>query len=343
MNIFWTKKTFTKILIGLVIFGLNACKTNTVELALEEVTLSKVSFSRNPTNIAWLLDGRLVFTVPQGEYSSRLWIVNSDGSDADLLDLPEELGIECLRTDFALPQALPDGRLALMRIGIACHSDDGIKEQSQILIWNPKDEKSTVDEHFFLHDSRITLFSLAPDLSTGIGSTNAGIEDNLYWLDNTKPNPIDVGMVRASHPEWSPDGESIAFFGSQKLSGPSGPGWATQPDDLWLMPASCQENCKDHLTLLVEDVENSHDLSWGRNNEWLAFTGNPYFRGYGVWLLNIQTRKLVWVVSGDYGRVEWSPLGNLLAVIGYENQGSIDKSSVYLVDITRVIEEDKNR
>lgn len=317
-----------------------------------EVTVRSVPVQRIPAragvyfDVTWLSTERLVVMYePNLEASTfgtaRLWQLRPDGSDMRMLDLPEDRE-QCERTEFRYPQALWEGRLAFMRV---CQPYEAWWESDpRLMAWDPDDGSSQLLRDYEL-PSHVASFTFAPDVGHGVLATDTGIEDDLYWLDEQAPRPVDVGLVRARRPAWSPDGQSIVFFGNRQLRGRPGPQWATQPYDLWLMPADCEtrsEGCAKSLQRLVRDILDQTAVNWSPDGRWIVFDGNPQGQGRGIWLRRMDTGQLTQVLAGDYVVPNWSPDGKRLVVIGppegQENIGTFDNgSALYILDVSAVV------
>jgi Tol biopolymer transport system component len=189
-------------------------------------------------------------------------------------------------------------------------------------------------------------------MSYGIASGISDIEHQMYRLDSQAAIPINVGMARATYASWSPDGQPIAFFGNKQMRGFAGPGWVGQPYDLWLMPAQCVKddlNCSNSLTLLLTDVLYPAKAAWSPDGVWLAFDGDFQDHGMGIWLLHVETRRVVQIATGEYRVPEWSSDGKQIVVLApYETEPINEKIAftyrprLYVLDVNDLVQQNSS-
>lgn len=212
-----------------------------------------------------------------------------------------------------------------------------------LMVWKPEDNTSQFYYSYELPTAATDL-TFAPDLSKGIASESAGIVDQMFWIDAQEATSLNVGMVRARGPSWSPDGQSIVFMGNRQLRGSSGPSWAVQPYDLWLMPTDCQTHmggCSNSIKLIVHDVGEICHAEWSPDSAWITFDGELQGRERGVWLLNLEAQEIYQVAAGDYRCPGWSPDGQRLLVSSplEERRSDISdfRTTLNLIDVSEIV------
>jgi hypothetical protein len=177
-------------------------------------------------------------------WTYRLWKLPVYGGELEPIELPENPEA-CLRTEFGMRQILQNGSVVVLQRCV--RSDQPLGPiVKHLLVWDSTSGAAERRLNYQL-PSDIGAISFHPSLQHGIFTTWTYIKDQMYWFDDTRYEPIDVGMGRANRAAWSPIGDQIVFWGNRHLDGPSGPGWAGQPNDLWLIPAGCVQagECAD--------------------------------------------------------------------------------------------------
>jgi hypothetical protein len=278
-------------------------------------------------------------------WTYRLWKLPATGGDLEHIVLPAAPG-DCRQTRFGVGETHKDGRV---RVGQACEKGVEERDEGYVLLWDPLlgQTKPLLDYQLPGSTGAVTFH---PDLHRGIYTTQMFIRDRMFWLEKTGYRPLDVGMVRANRAAWSPLGDRIIFWGNRELAGPSGPGWAGQPHDLWSMPADCAEwtgGCGYEVEKLVADVQDSGGAYWSPDGQWLAFYGGV--QGVdALWLRNMQTGQLIAVSTADHSlwSLSWSPDGQRIAAAARSNAITdvYDMTSVlYVFDVSSIVGDERER
>jgi hypothetical protein len=282
---------------------------------IETVNLPKGSYS----DAVWLNEKQLVVRYQQKpEYYAwkekpEFWLASINDGTMRRIELPQDNDDNCFVVFFGNPVRVVQDQ---MIFGRQCSTSQ--LGHVDLIVWDALDG-TTASLYNYDLPFEFANYSFSPDPRIGVFASNTSIEDRLRGMDASGVFEIDISLVRANRPVWSPDGQLIAFFGNQKLSGPPGPDWATQPYDLYLMPASCvsrDSSCNAKLEIIVEGITDELSVRWSPDGQWLAFDGTIQGSKPGIWLLELETKQIIQVAEGSYGRPEWSPDGRSLVVLG---------------------------
>ena len=298
--------------------------------------------------IAWLPNNSIVLEFrPTGLKgpNTKLWIMQSDGSEFHELVLPPDPQHECSFTEYHDPVVLQENQIAYVR---SCSLRQGREPYWSSSLVSLDSRTKTNRELFNYQVPEAAAFSIsfAPDLIHGIGATYSDIEHYLFGIDARGTYTLETGLLRPNRASWSVDGKTIAFFGNRSMRGESGPFWATQPYDLWVMPAECVNrnfDCTNRVELIVESVAGPTNLAWSPDGKWLAFDGSVQKHGKGIYLVNSNRQQVFQIASGNYERPTWSPDGqSLLVAVGSPVQGQPDPAlvtytSLALLNVSEIV------
>ncbi len=280
-------------------------------------------------SLAWLRGGTIIIeyaTSLAPPFAPQIWQLAPDGSGFHSVALPGDS--RCSSLWYRAPTALADGRLGVTRV---CQSPSSPGGTFAVLGY---DLTSSKTEELVASQGQVNPSSTSwnPAVDTAIASVSSSICAHIFWLKRDGPQPLNVTISeggkswrvdrvtpsanggcdqdgRADLPAWSPDGGTIAFFGSPKSIGVQGQARLAAPWNLYLLnPVDLQ------LKKVVAEVKSPSELAWSPNSGWLAFSGEVDHSG-GLWLYQIATGKLVRIDTDQPGLVAWSPDGRQLAVI----------------------------
>ena len=248
-----------------------------------------------------------------GALSARIWRLSVDGRSFEEMELPKHpsCGAEG-QNGFEAPSRLPDGRMGYV---VACQAEAGPSEITMFLM--AFDPISAEVEQ--LLEYPLPTFSVGtggfmwnPTMDLGImGNGRAYIDEQLYWYRISGWEPLDVGLVQAYGPSWSPDGMSIAFIGSEEEGSPR----TFSNYGLFLMNSD-----GGSPRVLLEGFHDTAGVSYSPDGQSLVFPGTFGAREgdrQGLWLYDLPTGRLKQLAEGVFGEARWAPDGERMAVVQF--------------------------
>lgn len=282
-------------------------------------------------HLAWLDSERLVARIEAVDVDNPrrkwrlLWSLSlRDPGQVVQLDVPEPP--VCLDLMHFHPQRLPDGRLGY---AIFC----GAKAISLWAYDLDTGEAERLRRNFLLERTGTGGPTWNPELTRGVMGDGARyIQEQLYFFDRDQEwTHIDVGLEQAYGPTWSPDGSTIAFMG-QRFRNRPGPGGA-DPYALYVMDAD-GTNVRQVLGYFYA----SHGGNWSPDSQWVVlrgFYGTEYDEDgpAGLWLVEIETQRIVQILDGSAFEPVWSPDGQqVIAFLEAEGE-----TTLVIIDVSSVV------
>lgn len=144
-------------------------------------------------------------------------------------------------------------------------------------------------------------------------------------------------FFRAGSPDWSPDGETIAFFANE-----SGPEEKSSifaglvelnnvidfPWDLYLMDKTSGET-----QVVLSGVQYVTGLKWSPDGRWLAFRGT-FQEKVGIYVFDPNTLELI-RIWGKSNKFDWSPDSEQMVILDLDaDPENVDKAFPIIVDIS---------
>ena len=287
--------------------------------------------------LAWLGDWIIVDFEEElkDAFSGRIWRLRSDGSEFEMLDLPAHSS--CASNwikGVMVPSQLPDGRLGYISL---CRPPDDILTTLQFAMAYAMEREEAEP----LLDYSVADFSIGtgglvwnPDMTRGImGDGHRYIEEQLQWLTGEGKEPLDVGLVQAYGADWSPDGEMIAFIGSEKQGSPRVLG----DYELYLMNKNGEQ-----IHPIVEGFKATGGVSWSPDGRWLVFPaifGEEEGDDQGLWLVNPESGELRMIAEGGFGVPAWSPDGLRMVVVEFLGPALEREHRLVILDLSSILEE----
>lgn len=268
---------------------------------------------------SWLPDGqhliaqrRLPTTGPTDQ-SRRLFLVTVPLDGGPVVRLPVPDDPDCRRTSQYVPRLLPDGRVGFLQSceGTRTPARRIPEEAVSLLATDVAGETTNRLVPYYLPFGA-NVFDIAPDQSVGIINDGNGLYERLQWLRPEQLDPLDLPLERAGRPRWSPDSRWIAFGGAAPV-----PGW--QPDSVNRLDLPKQlyrlAVATGNLEVLVEDATWVGLPAWSADGRWLLVGMHVRSGERGLWLVELATRRRVWLLEGgDIGGASWAPDGRSMVV-----------------------------
>ena len=267
-------------------------------------------------DVVWLDDETLAVqyrTGLLGALTTRIWRLAVDGGFFEELALPNHPSCGAQgQNGFQAPSRLPDGRMGYV---VGCRTDPSVFEISRFVM--ALDSKTGEVEQ--LLDYPLPTFSVGtggfvwnPTMDVGImGDARRYIAEQLYRYTTQGTESIDVGLVQAYGPSWSPDGDQVAFIGSKEEGSP-----LTYSNlGLYIMNAEGKE-----VRLVLEGFHDASGVAWSPQGRWLAFPaafGEREEERYGLWLFDMELGQVRQIAEGSFGSVSWSENGERIAVVQF--------------------------
>ena len=292
-------------------------------------------------DVDWINDGALVTGFDPDARSvsdpHSIWWLQRDGSAMKIIDLPPDPSPDCRSTNFLSPTSMRDGGIAFVRW---CY---GHPDSIRLMRYDPLTD-GVVPLFPYKVPAAYGSFSFAAGRPPLFGQ-GSGIIDQIYTLEPEGPSQLNLGMVTAEGPRWSPDGQRFVFSGKEHIKGKPGPDWSVVPRDVWIMPGDCvadPERCADvKPQRLFPSAKSLYGAKWSPHNTWIATSGDMGKGREGVWLYNESSGALFLVDNtGDFGVGAWSPDGQTLALIGPPDTPVLaerGRNGLYLLNVSSVI------
>jgi hypothetical protein len=143
-----------------------------------------------------------------------------------------------------------------------------------------------------------------PNIVASDGSRSFSIGENL------KPRPGDCTSGQARAPDWSHDGETLAFLAATSTIGVHGFERLDAPYDLYI--SDLQTAATTRIPLGVIDPA---DLRWAPDDKTIAFVGDLHGSGRSLWILDVGNHVTRLLAQGIEGGISWSPDGRDLVAL----------------------------
>jgi WD40 repeat protein len=279
-------------------------------------------------SVAWIDQDFFAFVYRREEFGDnagdfRLGAYNSrtdTWQDLDLFSKPESCFPQ--PSHFSNLSRLPNGNLAF---AFLCENQQG--PSGTLHIWDRETNVVQVVQAY-AKPFRISQYTFSPDMAELIQeeAVGSGLNNKLYRVHlGNDMEELFPNFQRARSPSWSPDGQTIAFVGTETYPGGSSKdftewrqieGLLLYPWDLYLMNAD-----GSNVRIILPKAGRPYLLKWAPQGKYLAFAGDSANDVPGIWILNTETVALVRVWP-DNTYYDWSPDGQQMVIIAREGNGT---------------------
>ena len=246
-------------------------------------------------------------------YTARIWQLSPDGATFEMLELPKHTSCGPDGVNgFADLKRLPDGRLSYV---VNCAPPDDLLDE-KLYVMALDTETGKINQ---LLDYPLPTFSVG----TGgiqwnrqmdkalMGNGRRYIEEQMYLFSDEGFDLLDVGLIQAYGPSWSPDGNEVAFIGSKEQGAP------LKFSDLGLY---LMDPAGENVRLLSDGFRITPGVSWSPDGKWLAFSAvfkDGDGERQGLWLADPATGERTLIAEGFFGIPDWSLDSERIVVVEF--------------------------
>lgn len=260
-----------------------------------------------------------------------IWLIDGDGNlIRQLIFLDDPLCTR--RTIYGLDTILPDDRIGLIKLCFGRWPNATVADQDAVYLlgYDVQTDKISNLVSKPLPMQHVTSMAWNPNVTHGIILQSNGLQGAVYWVDvygrypitatvtdgtRTWPLSLDFETILEGNIQnaglpgeinWSPDGNTVAFWGSLDAIGRTGLDSADGAWSLYFMSPTTQQPQP-----VLQGVYRPERLAWSRDGKWLAFFGQPGANQvYGLWVFS-PTKNQLWLVTDNIGfntlSIDWSP------------------------------------
>ena len=337
----WKCQSALKMIRSLLLVGLLlvACQAATYTDATNVATVQQLNVPEAEyRDVAWLDEDTIAFVyrLPEfgdqaGDFRMAAYSLRThDWQDISRPELPDN----CYHAPAMVKylNRLPNGNLGYT---LQCIDDYGIS--GTLYEW---DREANIFHQLQSYDPPFAIgpYAFASDMSQLIQEerVGAGMNNELYRVNQDGDiTRIFANYERVANPGWAPNGELIAFSGTEVYpKRTDDPKTWGQMEDLLLYPWDLHLMNADgsDVRILLSEAGRPYQLKWSPDSQFLAYAGDSQ-NSKGIWILDIDSLKLVrvWPENTFY---DWSPDGTQMVVIAQEQEGNMTRTYPVMIDVT---------
>lgn len=291
------------------------------------------------SSMAWLADDQVAFEYGEEflgpSWKTRIVVYTISIREWQEVPAPSKPN-ECFSAWAEGPLArLPNGNLGFI---YRCNLEP-IGDKETLYMWDRQADSLQVLQQY-PENIAAAGYTFSPDMSELIqeSAVGAGLNDELYRVHSDGHlEQLFATYQRVRTPSWSPDGNTIAFMGTESYPGGDSKDFDTfaqiedllkYPWDIYLMDADGRNE-----RIVVPMVSEAGILKWSPQDDLLAFAGT-YQGTPGIWVFDPNSAELkltrIWRESVTF---DWSPDGRRMFIIEREWKDEVRYDYPAIIDV----------